>query len=120
MSLDQEIRKIKKSFPEVKFVRVSGNYVPDTHLLQPEFKRFAEIDKKTISLKWKNKNKIFGFAQILIAESLSSQSYKAIREAIIAHELVHLFCEQHNEYQVDNEVKKRGYGQGLTESLLLK
>ncbi len=114
MSLNQEIRQIKKeSFSELKWVWVRGIYVPDFMVLRNNHLAGINFDyTKRVFAKGKL---VFaaGFADILIAKSLSSPSYSDERRGIVAHEISHILVEEDSEKIVDNIALERGYAYDL-------
>lgn len=110
MSLNQEIRQIKKeSFPELKWVFLRGIYVQDFNVLKN--RHLAGISFDYTKRIFSDGKLVFaaGFANVLIAKSLSYPFYWEERRGIISHEISHLLVEDDSEKKADNIAIRRGY-----------
>jgi len=114
MNLNNEIRQIKNdSFPQLAWVYVRGIYVPDYEVLKNKHLAGINLDHTKRIFAGERLTFAMGFANIMIAQSLSSHYYYNQRKGIIAHELSHLLIQSSSEKQVDDEAIRRGYAKEI-------
>ncbi len=120
MRLNQEIREVKKSFlPELRSVLVNGIYVPESILNRNGgLAGMAVFAIRSVHENPKD-TRVFGYSFVVIPNSFSSKKYSEVRKGIIAHELSHLLLSPSAlEWEVDNEVIRRGYGEQLFKTIV--
>ena len=126
MALKEDIRYVKSSFPELKFMHISGTYKPIEELLENNCQagiRYSALALTRENLESKKARFIMGLGKIYIPNSLDCQEFSLQRRGIIAHELSH-FCffpldvsGSQRERQVDEEAVRRGFGNELLEAI---
>lgn len=123
LSLTKQINSIRsEEFPELKWVFVSGIYVPLEKLANEGSGGRIIFDGYISHSKVEGHNPLkFGYGFLTLPDYLASKDNDNPRKGIIAHELSHLICtETNSELAADEEAVKRGLGPSLYDALRIR